>query len=342
MPNKSKPLTVPIIDIQPLRSEAPSRQQTVEQIAEACRTWGFFQITGHGISETLFARVWKETKGFFTLPLSAKQAVERTKANARGWYNRELTKTIRDMKEVFDFGYKPAPDLPDSDPANTTRDGLNQWPDAHLCPAFQSTMWEYFQACEHVALRVLETMAKGLGVSPDQVTKDFIGKHTSFLRLNYFPKHDPLHTDQEAAAKGHLGIHHHSDAGALTVLLQDHVGGLQIWHEEKWIPVEPVEGALVINIGDMVQVWTNDRYRATLHRVLASVEKERYSLPFFFNPSYESNYTPLEELTNETSPPKYRSINWGEFRWQRQQGDYANYGTENQISDYRIIGTLRE
>jgi isopenicillin N synthase-like dioxygenase len=99
-----------------------------------------------------------------------------------------------------------------------------------------------------------------------------------------------------------------------------------------------VIGALVVNIGDIVQVWSNDRYPAPLHRVRASTDHERYSLPFFFNPVYEAVYAPLGALTNEESPPRYRPITWGDFRWKRQQGDYADYGAENQISDYRIPG----
>ncbi len=327
---------VPVIDIRSLVNESAESQKTVQRIAEACQTWGFFQITGHGISPELVDTVWREVKGFFALPMSVKQSVERTKENARGWYNRELTKTIRDMKEVFDFGYQPVPELSDDHPAKQTRDGRNQWPDPQHCPDFQPTMWQYFQECEGVALRLLQAIGKGLNVPLERLTKSFIGTHTSFLRLNHFPRHDPIHVDQQAMSTGRLGIHHHSDAGALTVLLQDQVGGLEVCLNEEWIPVKPIERALVINIGDMVQVWTNDCYKAPLHRVLASAGKERYSLPFFFNPSYETNYAPLEELTNETFPPKYRTINWGEFRWQRQQGDYANYGTENQISDYLI------
>jgi len=327
---------VPVIHVEPLNGRSAQRQNTVAQIAAACHTLGFFQITGHGISEELISRVWRETKGFFALPTPAKQGVVRTKNNARGWYNRELTKTTRDMKEVFDFGYKPYPERPDKDPSNRTRDGVNQWPDAGLCPDFRSTMWEYFQACEHIALELLEVVGEGLGVSPDRLTRDFVNKHTSFLRLNYFPSYDPLYGDQQASAGGHLGIHQHSDAGALTVLLQDSVGGLQFCLNDQWIPVEPVEGALVINIGDIMQVWSNDRYQAPLHRVLASEGNARYSLPFFYNPSYDAEYAPLDNLTNGPSPPRYRPINWGEFRWKRQQGDYANYGQENQISDYRI------
>jgi isopenicillin N synthase-like dioxygenase len=284
----------------------------------------------------LVERVWNETKRFFALPEDAKRAVSRSKENARGWYNRELTKNTRDMKEVFDFGHAPHPELPDDDPANWSQDGFNRWPDSRLCPGFKPTMQDYFTACERVAFTVLEAIARSLGVPPESMTGDFLCRHTSFVRLNHYPSRDPLFQDRPASATGHLGVHHHTDAGALTVLLQDDVSALETRVGGEWILVEPVTGALVVNLGDMVQVWSNDRYPAPLHRVRASTKRARYSLPFFFNPASEAVYAPISALTSEQSPPRYRPINWGQFRWKRQQGDYADYGAENQISDYRI------
>ena len=332
------PKQVPVIDTTPLTSQSLAHAETIAAIGAACREYGFFHITGHGIPSDLIERVWRETKRFFTLPLDAKQAVSRSKENARGWYNRELTKNTRDMKEVFDFGQTVHPELPDDDPANWTQDGFNRWPDTRLCPEFRATMQEYFRACEGVALRLLKAIAESLGVPPEALTSDFVGRHTSFVRLNYYPRHDPLSPERPASAMGQLGIHPHTDAGALTVLLHDEVSALEINLDGQWILVKPVTGSLVINIGDIVQVWSNDRYSAPVHRVRASRDRERYSLPFFFNPVQEAVYAPLAALTNEQSPPRYRSITWGEFRWKRQQGDYADYGAENQISDYRIPG----
>ena len=332
MQNKS----VPVIDITPLADDSPRRSTTVAQIGAACRDWGFFQIIGHDVPEDLISGIWRQTKRFFALSTDDKNSVSRTKDNARGWFNRELTKNTRDMKEVFDLGFTSHPELPDDDQANWTRDGFNQWPNERLCPDFQPAMREYFRACEQVSSRLLEVIGEGLGVPPTYLIRDFVGESTSFLRLNYYPSQDPLHTEKQACATGHLGVHHHTDAGALTVLLQDQVGGLQVCLNGEWFPVDPVDDALVINIGDIVQVWSNDLYRAPVHRVLASGNRDRYSLPFFYNPSYDAEYAPLDTLTNEGSPARYRPINWGEFRLQRQQGDYANYGQENQISDYRI------
>ncbi len=330
---------IPVIDVSPLVSGKQEAGQTVDELRAACANWGFFQVIGHGLPATLFARVFAQTRHFFALPQSAKDAVARGKNNPRGYYNRELTKNIRDMKEVFDFGHKPSPDLADDNQQNRTRDGFNQWPEDALCPEFRSTMIDYYEACGTIALKLLEGIALGLGVRPQDLTRDFRNRHTSFLRLNYYPSYDPLAAGNEpmpAVATGHMGVHHHTDAGALTLLLQDEIGGLEVCRKGEWFPLEPVTGALVVNIGDIVQVWSNDVYEAALHRVLASGDKARFSLPYFFNPAYDSEYQPLAPLTSDKSPPKYKSINWGEFREQRQLGDYADFGHEIQISDFRI------
>ena len=139
-----------------------------------------------------------------------------------------------------------------------------------------------------------------------------------------------------------MALHHHSDAGALTVLMQDDVGGLQVnipgeHGDGDWIDVEPVQGALVINTGDMMQVWSNDRFIAALHRVAPRVSDERYSIPYFFNPSYDCDYAPLPGSIAEGDSARYRSINWGDFRQGRADGDFADYGTEIQISQFRLV-----
>jgi isopenicillin N synthase-like dioxygenase len=328
--------SVPVIDISSLPLGGEERSATVARIGAACRDWGFFQATGHLLPADLIRRVWSETRRFFAQPDEVKTRASRSKDNARGWFNRELTKNRRDMKEVYDFGYVPHPDLPHEHPLNRTHDGVNLWPDSRWCPEFRPTLWAYFQACERLAFILLEAVGESLGVAPGRLTHEFSSGHTSFLRLNYFPVQDPLGGTRSSAGSGHLGIHHHTDAGALTVLLQDDVGGLQVCFDNHWVPVEPVSGALVVNIGDIIQVWSNDRYQAPLHRVLPSEGHERYSLPFFFNPAYETEYAPLPELRSDGSLPHYRPIKWSEFRLQRQQGDYADYGAENQIADYRV------
>ena len=119
----------------------------------------------------------------------------------------------------------------------------------------------------------------------------------------------------------------------MTALFQDSQPALQVLKEDRWYNVPPKANHLIINIGDIVQVWSNDRYIAPQHRVLANANHERYSLPYFLNPSYDYAYAPL--ATPDGAKPRYRSISWGEFRAARSGGDYADQGEEIQISHFR-------
>lgn len=318
---------VPVVDL------AAADAASVAEIAGACRHWGFFQIVGHGIPPALVKRFEAAMHDFFALPTEAKRGVRRSRDNARGYYEKELTKNVQDWKEIFDFGFLPRPDLPDEHPSNRTLDGQNRWP-AEL-PGFRETAWEFYAACEAVALRLLEPLCRGLDAAPDALRPHFEGVHTSFLRLNHYPPCvDPAPPDAPLRpVRGHLGVNRHTDAGALTVLFQDARGGLQVHRDGRFHDVEPIEGALVVNVGDMMQVWSNDRYRAPLHRVVTSADQHRYSAPFFLNPAYESDCAPL---AGRVDAARYRPVNWGEFRRRRAAGDYADLGEEVQVEQYRI------
>jgi isopenicillin N synthase-like dioxygenase len=132
-----------------------------------------------------------------------------------------------------------------------------------------------------------------------------------------------------------FGVGEHTDSGALTLLLQDECPGLEILRNGRWQLVEPRADALVVNIGDMIQVWSNDGYRAALHRVITNGTSDRYSIPFFLNPSYDTVYEPLSPTVSECRPACYRPISWREFRRLRAAGDYADLGEEVQINHYR-------
>jgi isopenicillin N synthase-like dioxygenase len=164
----------------------------------------------------------------------------------------------------------------------------------------------------------------------------FDGNHTGFMRLNYYPVDDPMAKLGGEQSVADLGVHHHTDAGALTVLLQDEVSGLQVFRDGFWYDIPAVDGAMVINTGDMMQVWSNDIYRAAIHRVLAMEDRDRFSIPFFFNPSATTRVSPLPSVVSEARPARYRPIDWAEFRGRRTDGDYADYGPEVQIAQYRI------
>ncbi len=283
----------------------------------ACEAWGCFQLVNHGLGEGLCRKLLAEMEAFFALPHAEKLSLQRSEDNPWGYYDQELTKNIRDWKEIFDIG--PASD---SGPFAGT---ATPWP-AQL-DSFRATVETFYEASESVALVLLGDIGECLGAARGTLEREFGDGHSSFLRLNYYP---PCSEPGE-----HLGISHHTDAGALTVLLPDAQPGLEFWSGNDWHLVQPKPGALIINIGDIVQVWSNDRYAAPLHRVRTNGTQPRYSAPFFLNPTYETDYAPLESALRGRAP-RYQSINWGEFRAGRAAGDYSDVGTEIQISDFRV------
>jgi len=313
---------IPILDLDRLQRDPAA----LTELDDALREWGFFHLVGHGVAPGIIDELHRQMHAFFAMPAGRKRAVERTETNSWGWYDRELTKRERDWKEIFDDG----PEIVGGSLAGHAP----QWPEADL-PTFRPACEAYARAAEDVAFLVLDAIALCLEAKPEVLRPSFVG-HTSFLRLNWYPRcADPAPGDAPTGSDGHFGIRHHTDAGALTVLTQDDQPGLQVLKDGRWTVVEPTPGALVINIGDIVQVWSNDRYPAALHRVLASSAALRYSAPYFFNPSAEADYAPLASACSADDPPRYRPINWGAFRSGRHGGDYADQGEEIQISDFR-------
>jgi isopenicillin N synthase-like dioxygenase len=300
---------IPVIDI-----DDAERSQSHQAIDAACREWGVFQVVGHGIDTRLIAALRRQMRALFSAPYATRNAIARTAQNPWGFYDRELTRHTRDWKQIYDYG--PA-------------DGghiVPQWPAG--MPAFRPVIREYYEACEAIALRLLRVIVRNLGMPPAYRDADFIPNHTSFLRLNYYPKCP--------APATHQGVNPHTDSGVLTLLLQDEQPGLEVLRRGEWWLVEPIREALVVNIGDIVQVWSNDLYEAPLHRVLASSRAERFSVPFFLNPAYSAEYAPLPSVIDVRHPARYRPIQWREFRARRAAGDYADAGEYAQISQYSI------
>jgi isopenicillin N synthase-like dioxygenase len=292
----------------------PERPDARRAIDAACREWGFFQAIDHGIDLRQIAALQKQMRAFFALPLEAKREIERTAANPWGYYDRELTRHKLDWKQIFDVG---PPDGAGIEP---------QWP-ARL-PEFRAAIEKFYDACNVLSMRILGAISLELGLPARALDGLFRPEHTSFLRLNFYPRCP--------SPGGHLGVSPHTDSGAVTVLLQDDQPGLEVFHEGDWRLVEPMRDALVVNIGDIVQVWSNDRYKAALHRAIVRQDAERFTAAFFLNPAYSADYAPLPTTVDAWHPARYRSINWREFRSRRTAGDYAPAGEYAQISQYKL------
>lgn len=304
--------SVPVIDIRKLDDP-----HTLAELDSACREWGFFQVINHGIPREVTGRMFNQAHEFFTQPIEIKREISRTHDNPWGFFDRELTRNARDVKQVFDFG------------PGDGKDVQPQWPQG--MPEFRNAAHTYYRHCERLAYRILAAVSSNLGMSPGFLSRGFTSDHTSFLRLNYYP----VSLTPSSSSDGHLGVGQHTDAGALTLLMQDGQAGLEVLKDGAWHSIDPRSDALVINLGDIVQVWSNDQYFAALHRVIASAEKSRFSIPFFLNPAYQTSYAPVPTMVTDSRPARYRDINWGDFRKRRTDGDYADYGEEVQIKQYR-------
>jgi isopenicillin N synthase-like dioxygenase len=304
---------IPVIELGALRA----RSSALVALDAACREWGFFQLAGHGIPRHRVRALHDAMHAFFALPEPALRAIERSERNHWGYYDRELTKNRRDAKRIFDVG----PAEHDGPLAGIAP----QWPDA--LPGFRHTIETWSAMMHAIGGQLLEAIATCLGVPTASLRAGFEPRHGSFLRLNHYP---PV-----AQPRGEFGVHAHTDAGALTLLLQDAVPGLQVLRDDGWHTVPPRADTLLVNIGDIVQVWSNDRYRAPVHRVLGSGLRERYSGAWFHNPVGTLDYAPLPGTIAAGDRPHYRPINWGAFRAARAAGDYADRGEEVQVGHFR-------
>ena len=274
-------LHIPEIDI----SNGLDSADVIAQISVACEDWGFFQVTGHGIDEDLRQRFFSAMGSFFALPKASKLELSRSEKNFWGYYDRELTKNKLDRKEIYDI------DANLDNLANNKVENSVPWPSE--LPELQTIVIEWLIQNEALSQNLLGALCVALGESSATLNPFFIKNHTSFLRFNHYPSELEQNSVEDGVQWGELGIHPHTDAGALTVLAQDSVPGLQVKKEDTWHTVIPKKNGFIINIGDMVQVWSNDRFVAPQHRVLSSSDKPRFSAPYFYNPSYETLCSPL-------------------------------------------------
>jgi len=297
------PASLPIIDVSGLSSGRTADRQAVgADLRSACADKGFFYIENHGISESLIADVFTEAAAFFALPCEQKAEVDKAKSSANRGYEPLQGQTLEagappDLKE----GYYIGPDHPTDDPrvvAGTFNHGVNQWPARR--PNFRPVMLAYLEAMLGLSARMMRGVALSLGL-PEDYFADFCRDAMANVRLLHYPP-QPFN-----ARPGQKGAGAHTDFGGLTLLRQDNVGGLQVWdwRADGWIHADPIPGTFVVNLGDMIARWTNDRYRSTVHRVVNASGRERYSVPFFYSGNFAHKVECIPTCLAPGETPKY-------------------------------------
>jgi isopenicillin N synthase-like dioxygenase len=270
---------IPVIDVSRLTGNAESRRAVAKEFRDACTATGFFYVTGHGVSTSLIEQVFKQSSTFFALPMEQKLPLASAQSPCRHGYEPLKAQTLEpgmppDLKEGFLAGEDLAADHPvvRNDPANI---GPNQWPPT--LPQFRMVMIAYIEAMKNLTRMLMGGLALSLDLE-ERYFDDFCDDPILTLRLLHYPPQPPN------PAPGEKGCGAHTDWGGITVLLQDDAGGLQVQSTDgSWISAPSVPGAFVVNIGDLFARWTNNLYRSTVHRVINTSGRARYSAPFFLD-----------------------------------------------------------
>jgi isopenicillin N synthase-like dioxygenase len=310
--------TIPVIDISATRAAGVPVGDVARRVDRACRDVGFFAVTGHGLDDDLRAGVLAAARDFFALPSDVKQAVSiEDSPNHRGYSGiaaeRLQPDLPADLKESFDIGLEMAAD----DQHMSPLDGPNRWPDM---PGLSNVLLDYQDRAMDVAVLVMRIIAVANRLPADFF--DACHEHSlAALRILRYPQ-----ADQRSAA-AQLGCGAHSDYGSLTLLYTDGTPGLQLLTADgDWVEIDVPDGALVVNIGDLLQRWTNDAYRSTMHRVIPPVDRDRYAVPLFVTPSWSTQVTCLPSCSSAGNPPRYQPVLAGEYLMSRFQDTYAYLG----------------
>ncbi|MGH1503791.1 MAG: isopenicillin N synthase family dioxygenase [Acidimicrobiales bacterium] len=323
---------VPVLDISGARSGDPAiRQAVAAAIDTTCRSSGFLVITGHSVDPELVDHMHEVSLRYFEQPKEVKQrdAAAVGSPTLRGYYDApsyvstsEGIETPPDICELYTMCRLGEPDVAAGAGLGEHLDVYgdpNVWPADH--PEFAEVWHEYYAALEQLSADLMQLFALGLGLD-EHFFDDLIDEHITNLVANYYPAidTDPL--------PGQYRKGPHSDWGTLTVLYQDDVGGLEVLDRDadEWLPVPVVPGAFVVNIGDLMSIWTNDQWRSTKHRVLvpegADRAKARVSIPFFHQPNWGARIECLPSCTSADDPPHHDPVESGAYLLAKVQAAY--------------------
>lgn len=294
---------LPVIDLADI--EAGAMQRVAAEIRAACTGPGFFYVTGHGVPPPVIEAAAREAMEFFRLPAETKARVRANRLH-RGWHamGGALMEGAKhsDRKEFFSIGLE----LPEDDPAVLAGEALrgpNQWPD--FAPGLREAFSAYYAAVGLAGARLLRAVAVGL----DLPEGFFVPKYTKPLQRTQAVFYPP---QSVGAAEEVFGVAPHTDFGCITLLWQDDNGGLQVRERQSgaWIDAPPLPGTLVVNVGDLLGRWSNDRFASTPHRVVNASGRERLSIATFYDPDFGAMIDP-RDLGTPAAEARYEPITAG-------------------------------
>lgn len=312
-----------MVDVGPLlRDDAPGERATAAELRATFETYGFAYIAGHGVSPTLIDRVFAASHEFHALPVEAKLRIKMNEAH-RGYMpfststivTSSVAKVTRpNQSESFMMMHELAPDDPDL-LARKPLQGPNQWP-AEL-PGFKPAVLAYNDALERLARRLMRALALGFDLPAGWFDPHF-RQPTTFLRMLHYP---PLPAHAEADLYSSAP---HTDYGFITILAQDQTGGLEVRARDgAWIAAPPIADTFVVNVADILMRWSNDILLSTPHRVRNVAGRDRYSVPFFFDPSMDCVVEALPGTVHAGETPRWPPVRYGDYLMERLDKNYV-------------------
>ena len=322
LPRSASATEMPVLDLGDWIAGGPI-DSLAEQFKAACSRTGFFYVTNHGVPQDVINDVFDAARRYFALPMEERLKDKIDERFRRGFMPMGVTQHPGhkpDVKESYVLGI----DLPRSDPdviAGRPLHGPNRWPSDK--PWLKDSAMAYFDNTVALGKRLLRIFAVALEL-PEDYFLQYTRKPMVLTNLYHYPP-------QSSPTNLELGAAAHTDYGTLTILSQDPIGGLELrTRDGEWVAAPYIEGTLIINLGDLVKIWTNEQYVSNLHRVANRTGKERYSIPTFFNLDYDAPVACLPQFQSVDRPPSHLPIKSGDWlvnRFQAVQG----YKTPTQL-----------
>ncbi len=340
-------MTLPIIDLSPFATgsplPSPAAEAEAQRIDDLCQHLGFLCVTGHGMQPTTKANLLAQMHRFFAQPVEDKLAISIADSPCHRGYVAIGAENLEgalgegesmgamlggDLKETIDSGLEHGPDHPEV-LAGTPLHGPNQLPDL---PGFREAWQAYFDEVVEAGKRMQRGLAMALGMPPEFFLEQ-PGETMYHLRMIHYPP-----AERFTPEAGQLGCGTHTDYGTITVLGDDGIGGLQVRQRSgEWIDVIVPPEHLVINLGDLMAIWTNDRYVSNPHRVVNPPHADRFSIPLFVTPPYHARIDVLPTCVAEGEAPRHESLIAGPYLMSRFDGTHSYRNADLEAHNQSLV-----
>uniref|UniRef100_A0A0D6QZJ6 Fe2OG dioxygenase domain-containing protein n=1 Tax=Araucaria cunninghamii TaxID=56994 RepID=A0A0D6QZJ6_ARACU len=293
MSEVSHSYTIPVIDLKNMDVTGPHRSNVVHEIRRACEKDGFFQIVNHGVPESAMKCMMNIAMEFFDMPVENRACFfsEDPKQAVRLFTSFNATKDkVLNWSDTLRHPCHPLEEFIDSWPTNP--------------PEYREIAGMYAKEIRALILRLLALISEALGLDPDYLNRTF-GKHQQVMTINYYP---PCPNPDLT-----FGVPPHSDKGGITVLMQGDVSGLHVLKDGKWVAVDPIPNAFVVNVGDQLQVLSNGKFKSCEHRAVTNSSTARMSIATFYGPSTDVFIAPVQSMIDGQNPALYKGYRLEEY-----------------------------